>query len=450
MISSVWAMIPSDGSSDDDDYGEEASTLGIERSQTRAGNLIVRVIGDGLYASHPLPPRREIMIGRSQKADVRIDHPSISRQHAVLHPGPPLRLQDLGSANGTRVGERQLAAGETVSIGLNEAIELGTVLMVVQPGELGDAPRPVREATMAQLGRVIERVAAGTISVLLLGETGVGKEVMAERLHKLSPRAKKPFLQLNCGALPENLLESELFGHVKGAFTGALQNKPGLLETAQGGTVFLDEVGELPPAIQVKLLRVLEARQVQAIGGLSPRAIDVRFIAATNRDLPAEVARGAFRQDLYFRLNGISLTIPPLRERVSEIDGLAAQFLAQALAQSTPPRALKLSSEVLAGLRRYAWPGNVRELRNVIERAVLLCAGDVIELEHLSLPASSPLDPLRAQPQAVASSPERQRILDALAEAAGNQKLAAQKLGISRGTLVSRLDEYGIPRPRKR
>src|SRR5262249_11577152 len=192
----------------------------------------------------------------------------------------------------------------------------------------------VSEGAMQRLHCVVERIAAGMISVLIMGETGVGKELLAEAVHRLSPRAQKPFLRLNCAALSESLLESELFGHERGAFTGAGQTKPGLLEPARGGTVFLDELGELPQSIQVKLLRVIEARQVLRIGALKARPIDVRFVAATNRDLEADVARGTFRQDLFFRLNGISLVIPPLRQRVGEIAGLAQGFIAQACRQS--------------------------------------------------------------------------------------------------------------------
>src|SRR6185503_6105666 len=193
-------------------------------------------------------------------------------------------------------------------------------------GETGSPVAERDDEGMPQLHRLVERIARGTINVLILGETGAGKEVLAERVQRLSPRARWPFLRLNCAALSETLLESELFGHERGAFTGAVTAKPGLLETAEGGTVFLDEAGELPMSIQVKLLRVIEERQVLRVGGLKPRPIDVRFIAATNRDLEVEVARGAFRQDLFFRLNGVTLVVPPLRDRVSEIEALARLF----------------------------------------------------------------------------------------------------------------------------
>jgi DNA-binding NtrC family response regulator len=314
---------------------------------------------------------------------------------------------------------------------------------------------------MEKLHQLAERVAQGPISVLLLGETGVGKEVFAEVVHRASPRRDRPLLRLNCAALSESLLESELFGHEKGAFTGATSAKPGLLESAEGGTVFLDEVGELSPSIQVKLLRVLEERKVTRVGGLTAKAIDVRFVSATNRDLAAEVKKGAFRQDLLFRLDGITLSIPPLRERPREIEPLARMFAERAAAQMGRPAPV-LAREALLALARHAWPGNVRELRNVMERAVVLSEAGLIAPEHLLLPApaapsAEPAAPAEPREEAAPAhlrtelaALERQRILDALAACAGNQTQAAAKLGMSRRTLVKRLGEYDVPRPRKR
>ncbi len=305
--------------------------------------------------------------------------------------------------------------------------------------------------------------------------TGVGKERLAEAVHKYSRRASMPFLRLNCAALTETLLESELFGHEKGSFTGAQSAKAGLLESANGGTVFLDEVGDMPMTTQVKLLRVIEERKVRRVGALKPLPIDVRFVAATNRDLEQEVQRGSFRKDLFFRLNGISFVIPPLRERVGEIEGLARGLIREAcqrMGRATEP---ELSPEVLALLQQYPWPGNIRELRNAIERAVLLCSRDRLELAHLPAEKMSshfaarrtahatsgppaPLPPpigLRGAPLLPAelreqlAQAERQRIVEALSRCAGNQTEAAQALGISRRTLVKRLAAFNIPRPRK-
>jgi transcriptional regulator with PAS, ATPase and Fis domain len=324
------------------------------------------------------------------------------------------------------------------------------------------APRLVlQDAAMQQLHRIVGRVAVGTISVLLLGETGVGKEVMARTIHERSPRAHQPFVSLNCAALSEQLLESELFGHEKGAFTGAERAKPGLLETAEGGTIFLDEIGEMPMALQAKLLRVLEERVVMRVGSLKPRPIDARFIAATNRDLETQIAAGEFRKDLYFRLNGISLVIPPLRERRGEILALASSFIAAATKQAQRDTEPKLSATASALLVAHEWPGNIRELRNTIERAVLL-ADDVIEPEQLALapptaapaPSAAPASP--ASPASPAATGlhgelgdlERQRILEALERCGGNQSKAAIALGISRGTLAARLKAYGVRKPR--
>ncbi len=310
---------------------------------------------------------------------------------------------------------------------------------------------------MTQLTAMIGRVAAGHLNVLIVGETGVGKEVLAHALHARSNRAAGPLVCLNCAAFSETLLESELFGYEKGAFTGAVRDKPGLIESANGGIVFLDEIGEMPLTFQVKLLRVLEKRESQRVGSLRPRPIDVRFFAATNRDLEAEVRAKRFRRDLYFRLNGVTLTIPPLRRRLDEIAGLATQFLAEAAAACRRP-APALSAEALEGLRAYDWPGNIRELRNVLDRAVMLCQDDSIRAEHLgftggrralsSLAPSAP--PPAADDVALAGDDagERARIVAALEKCAGNQTHAAELLGVSRGTLIKRLAKYGVPRPR--
>jgi transcriptional regulator with PAS, ATPase and Fis domain len=322
----------------------------------------------------------------------------------------------------------------------------------------GDTPIRIVDAAHGSFDRLVERVASSTISVLITGETGVGKEVLAERLHTLSPRASRPFVQLHCAALPETLLESELFGHEKGAFTGADKAKPGLLETANGGTVFLDEIGELPASTQVKLLRVIETRRVLPVGALAARPIDVRFLAATHRDLEAEIVRGAFRQDLYFRLNGVALAIPPLRQRVAEIAPLARAFLRQAAERGDrlPPA---LSDKALALLEAYAWPGNIRELRNVIERAALLCTGPSIEVDHLPVETMrtrrAPVEPAPVTPAVPADDdfdvdPERRKIREALAVTGGNQTEAAKLVGVSRRTLINRMISFDLPRPRKR
>ena len=324
-------------------------------------------------------------------------------------------------------------------------------------------PAAVPEGAMDRMRPLLERVAATTISVLILGETGAGKEVVCKALHRMSPRASRPLLSINCAALSESLLEAELFGYERGAFTGAVQAKPGLLEIASGGTALLDEVGDMPLAVQAKVLRVLEQKQVTRLGALAPRDIDVRFIAATNRDLENSVERGVFRQDLYFRLNGITLVVPPLRDRVPEIEPLARAFAAQFCEANGRTSVPHLSSLAVTMLQTYVWPGNVRELRNVIERAVLLCVGNVIGCEHLPVdkmgrtlpPAqmvvqtpSTPWLPTSISPVAVTDE-ERERIERALRECGGNQSRTAQLLGISRRTLIKRIEKYALTRPRK-
>ncbi|MEJ7728025.1 MAG: sigma 54-interacting transcriptional regulator [Polyangiaceae bacterium] len=586
----------------------------------------------GRHLRHPpLPSSGTVTVGRSDKAGIRIDDPSISRKHAAIHVGPPLLIEDLRSANGVRVRGQTVDPGASVPLAPGETVDLGATTMIVQRGLTarprrlwthgyfearledecaraersgssftvvrlqaeGSVPRgaveqclsasirsfdlvasyapdeyeillvetPATEAetvvrqlavqlaergarvrtglasyprdgrtsealvaragaavrgeggapaseerssivvgdrSMQHLHGLVERIAGSDISVILLGETGVGKEVLAELLHTRSPRAPRPFLRLNCAALSDSLLESELFGHERGAFTGALAAKPGLLESADGGTVFLDEVGELPLSTQVKLLRVLEDHQVMRVGGIKTRSIDVRFVAATNRDLEAMVAFGHFRQDLFFRLNGISLVIPPLRERPSEIEPLARSFTTAAARRMKRWPEPVLSAEARSLLLSYMWPGNIRELRNVIERAVLLSSGGQILLEHLpvekmgpahldggpgphsapygaapggrpgaevatprsmrgdgglpTVPPPTPSAPPPSAPRDLKSEVEaleRQRIVDALERCAGNQTKAAKMLGMSRRSFLTRLESYNLPRPRK-
>lgn len=309
---------------------------------------------------------------------------------------------------------------------------------------------------MVQLHELADRVAPSDLSILILGETGSGKEVLARRIHERSNRDTKPFLALNCGGFSEELLESELFGHERGAFTGAVAAKPGLLETASGGTVFLDELGEMPPSTQVKLLRVLEDQQVRRLGSVTSTQVDVRLIAATNKNLEDEIRRGAFREDLFYRLNGISLLVPPLRDRLDEIEALANHFAKRA-AERAGRTAPSFDDQAKSALLAYAWPGNVRELKNVVERAVVLCGDGPVRREHLPADKLASQVVFRSGSTADAAPSlgdevdqlERDRILAALEATGGNQSRAAEKLGISRKTLLRRLDRYGVPRPRK-
>jgi two-component system, NtrC family, response regulator AtoC len=320
----------------------------------------------------------------------------------------------------------------------------------------------VLDERMRDLYQLAEKAAGSNINVLILGETGVGKEILAETVHRASKRVEGPFLCLNCAALTENLLESELFGHERGAFTDAKTAKPGLLESATGGTVFLDEIGEMSAALQAKLLRVIETKQVTRVGGLRPVAIDVRFLSATHRDLVQEIREKRFRSDLYYRLNGLRLEIPPLRERRVEIRPLCEAFLGELAKQSGQTVSPRLTDDAILLLESYAWPGNIRELRNVMERALLLSDGDDIEPEHLPLetfpdrarPLSFAIEDIASPPPEGRWSPEekdeRARIVEALRAEGGNQSRAARRLGISRGVLIARLETYEIARPQKR
>ncbi len=376
-----------------------------------------------------------------------------------------------------------------------------------QPRADASAPELPPGGSLTRLRSVAERFAAGNIPVLVLGETGVGKDVLAAMIHQLSPRATRPYVCINCAALPDSLLESELFGYERGAFTGATAAKAGLLESARGGTMFLDEVAEMPLSAQAKLLRVFDQGEVLRLGATRPRAIDVRFIAATNRDLELEVERGRFREDLYFRLAAAAIVVPPLRERVTEIAPLAGTFLRQACRDLRRARVPRILPDALALLEKHSWPGNVRELRNAMERAVLLAVdGDigVAQLAHekmgrklrtpgagferrsseemraamahgashtnpMSMPSLPPPRDPRAETlapsarstapparvsarvvEALASDPEAARLLAVLDACDWNQTKAAAELGVSRRTLVSRLTAYGLTRRRGR
>jgi len=475
-------------------------TLQENPTLTRRGHYLITVHKDGMRAAR-LRSEKPLTVGRSEECDVRIDTPLLSRVHFSISTGAsagsPIAIRDHKSSNGTRLNGHPLEPDVPTPLEAGNLIEAGGVFFVLKdripeeatpPSEAamrvsaalrGSSPLNgvvVADAAMQRLHELVELVARSSIAVLITGETGVGKEVISSSVHARSARADKPFVSLNCAALPETLLESELFGYERGAFTGATQTKQGLIESAHEGTLFLDEIGEMPMATQAKLLRVLENGELMRIGALKPRVVDVRFIAATNRDVSSLVSRGQFRRDLYFRLNGITIPVPPLRERQSEIAPLAAHFLELSAKRAgrKPPR---IAPEVFPLLTDHSWPGNIRELRNVMDRAVALCSGDLLSPIHVLLDPPMPLSvrdggfsPMPATPMgqstpsgAPPSAPdrmgrllrldadsERKLIEEALDRAAGNQGKAAELLGISRRTLINRLDEYGIARPRKR
>jgi two-component system response regulator AtoC len=573
--------------------GEETTALRAtttEASGRKPSDKLTRalhVVRQGRVQSFHLEPGKKLLVGRTREADVCIDEPSVSRRHLVLEVGVDVVAEDLGSANGVRVGAKTLVRGEKMVVEPGVVIEVGTAMLVVQraaaaapprriwshgyfegrvqdecaraerltgafaivrvkssrreeesrlvdalsadlagsdvlglfgpadlevlvlepgttdaqavagrfiallaergveasagaavypvDGRVADAlmaaagerltparsrsPRRAARSTYgAHLAEVEKRllpIARSDISILITGETGVGKEVVAEMVHQLSTRADRPLVRLNCSAFSEALLESELFGHERGAFTGADRPKAGLLESADHGTVFLDEIGEFPLGLQPKLLRVVEAGEVLRVGALRPRHIDVRFVSATNRDLEAEVAHGRFRKDLYFRLAGHTEQILPLRVRPEDILEIAEGLLADA-ARAAAIQAPGIRPQARDLLASYSWPGNVRELRNVMQRALLLADGGDIDTAHLGadkftmrVAAPSPA-PDRASLEAAIQAHEKQRIVDVLARCGGNQTHAARELGMSRGTLLARLDAFGLARPRKR
>ena len=452
----------------------DPGTTHLDASEEAASPLVLVVAAQGRLSTHSLPITGRTDLGRAKEAAIAIDHPHVSRLHANVWTaagGPAALIEDLGSANGTWVRDRRLQPGERVPLEPGDIVRLGRSVCCWldtgaagqdhTPPELaleGEEPRVVASEAMRALHAAIDRIADGEINVLICGETGVGKGIVARAIHARSRRARGPFLTLDCAGLSESLLEGELFGHEKGADGG----RPGLLECARGGTIFLDEVGELPAACQAKLLRPLEERTVLRLGAIQPVPIDVRFLAATNRDLEAEVAAGRFRRDLFFRLNGFSLVVPPLSARPGEVRPLAeawARFFAGKLSRPAP----ELSPGALALLERHTWPGNVRELRSAIERAVLLAGAGPIQPDHLHLMPAGPA-PRAVRADEVAGDDEltrpfrpveedeppgeRERIARALDACAGNQSRAAKQLGISRSTLIRKIDRYGLPRPR--
>jgi two-component system response regulator AtoC len=360
---------------------------------------------------YPLYDDSVVNVGRDSDNVIRVDDASVSRRHLELHASEDgAFVVDLGSSNGTLLVRSNPSRDEDVGPGtahrlpphqpvplrIGEAVRVGPAMIFLQvktrtsQSQLkavrleGGAQPVLVDPEMKKAYELLSRAAQSDVSVLITGETGAGKEMMAETVHRRSRRAHAPYLQLNCAALPETLLESELFGHEKGAFTGAHATKVGLLEATEGGTVFLDEIGELALGTQAKLLRVLEERTLLRVGGVKSRRINVRFVTATNRDLVRESRDGRFRSDLYYRISGLVVRIPPLRQRRSEIEPLARHFLRQfcrRLEQSEP----YLSAEALEVLLDYEFPGNVRELRNVIERAALVAGRDPIGPEHILL-----------------------------------------------------------------
>jgi DNA-binding NtrC family response regulator len=332
------------------------------------------------------------------------------------------------------------------------------ILLKEELAERRGAPKIIGEdAHLRQVSQQLHRAAATDATVLLEGESGTGKELFARALHALSPRADGPFVAINCAAIPDTLLETELFGYEKGAFTGANARKPGRFELAHRGTLFLDEIGDLPLALQAKILRALEEKRFERVGGTQSLHVDVRVVTATNRNLKQRVAERQFREDLYFRLSVFPIQIPPLRERSDDVLILARHFVDR-FCRDMNKKLLVLAPAAIDELRAYAWPGNVRELQNCIERAVILCDGDTIHGRHLNLSFRQPAVPVVMSPwdqidltgtlqdvlRRVTIEVERRKVDQAIRDAAGNRVRAAELLQVSYKTLQQKLKDYGF------
>jgi transcriptional regulator with PAS, ATPase and Fis domain len=458
--------------------------------------------------SFRLVPGSTLSIGRVPDNDVIIGHDTVSRLHARIGVTDRVVIEDAGSRNGIRVNGERVPSGGSVDLDPGAVVQIGPATLflvegneaaevtvsrresapmsvaeptasVTPPKDQGNASIVLKDERMTLVYESAQTIASSAISVLVLGETGVGKEVLAYAIHSMSPRRGRPFVTFNSAALPESLVESELFGYARGAFTGADRAKPGLFEAADGGTIFLDEVADLSLQAQAKLLRVVETGEVLCVGGLKPRAVDVRVVSATNSDLYAMMTSGKFRRDLYYRLSGATLHIPPLRQRPADIPALVHYFAAR-YAETAQVAMPEFDDEVMAALAAHSWPGNVRELKNAVQRVALMAKGrrarvSDLQLDSGALPVrlpedvtsgSSPrLSPAEevwtrgtgpdeigaraAQLRRQMADEERNRVIEALARAHGNQVVAARLLGVSRRTLINRLETFGLPRPRK-
>jgi two-component system response regulator GlrR len=434
------------------------------RTTERGGPPAVRVRQFRLVGAGSSPKTWQISsarcsIGSHPANDVVLSERTVSRFHCeLLLDDEGVRLRDLESRNGTfvagvRVLEAFLHHGAELLLGRAFLrVELGNELLQLPASEhTRCGPLVGASAVMRTVFALLERAAQSSVTVLLEGETGTGKEGAAEALHALGPRRDKPLVVVDCGSLPATLIETELFGHEKGAFTGALSRRVGAFEAAHGGTILLDEIGELPMALQPKLLRVLERKEIRRVGSTAVSPVDVRVVAATNRDLRTLVNRGEFRPDLYFRLAVVRIQLPPLRQRLTDIPRLAEKLVTQIGAPPAVAQAL-LAPEFLEGLSRSAWPGNVRELRNFLERCALF---------HGPMPldeAARPLAPATAE-EAVPSGSytvarrkaidefERRYLEAVLARHAGRVAGAAEEAGVDRVYLYRLMRKHGLPHP---
>lgn len=436
---------------------------------------------------HRLPSAGVARLGRDGRSnDIELKDTSVSRNHAILHIGSEIRIDDLNSRNGIIVYKPGKYSGTDTTIAhkpesncsfdveIGDRITLGSVILVVrkatfEPEKGTSGPRmwtsapTISDPLMQALYEDVREAAQTSmrLSILIYGETGAGKESVAREIHDASPRKSRPFVAVNCTQFTETLVESALFGCVRGAHSEAKMDKPGFFHGADTGTLFLDEIADLPLETQAKLLRVFEHGEVYRVGATKPEYVDVRIVAATNKNLLDCVRQGTFREDLYYRLKGLEFDVPPLRKRPKDIAALADRFLAEACKKDNHPNLLRFSDAAIATLQSYAFPGNVRELKNAVEVASVRCRGTVILPEHFPVeiskgttalpePVSTPpaiIPPVAAIPQ----DDKKARVEKALQESGGNQKRAAAELGVSNRTLVNWLNRYpDIRRPKKK
>ena len=421
------------------------------RVAVETGQLLVR---EGAAAGERYVIRKqEVRVGSDPTCDWVLPADVAPFHFSVHMDGDAYLLRDGGSDEGTLVdgqavvGETSLAAGARIQAG-EAVLEMGTThhdepVRAQEGDRLGEMLG--RSEVMRRLFAMIRRVAIHDVPVLVLGETGTGKELVARALHDHSPRAGGPFVAVNCGAISPQLIESELFGHVKGAFTGATTNRPGAFREAHGGTLFLDEIGDLALDAQVRFLRVLESGQVRPVGADREAPVDVRIVAATHRNMADEIEQGAFREDLFFRLNVMALVVPPLRERRDDVPLLAQHFL-----DTVVERTLQLSPAAVHRLQGHSWRGNVRALRNCLLRAALMTDGDVVESRHVSfdpmkMDVADPLLGLRqVEVAGLLEEAERDAIVRALEASGGNKVAAARILGIAKSTLHIKLKRFDL------
>lgn len=417
--------------------------------------LEVSVVEGQDAGSRQILPEAGLVIGTSPSCGFVLQDPSVSRQHLELTPdGDGVRVRDLGSTNGTTIAGNRITQAV---VALGTPLVLGQTQLEVRH-IVDQSPVPLSRrrrlgaligssSAMRQVYALIERAAETDVTVLVCGETGTGKELTARALHDNSKRAAGPFQIVDCGAVSPTLIEAELFGHERGAFTGADKERPGSFERAHGGTLFFDEIGELPLNLQPKLLRALESREIQRIGGSKRTPVDVRFVAATNRDLLVEVKAGRFREDLYYRLNVFKITMPPLRHHRDDIPVLVQHFIG--------PNGVNLSKDLVTRMRSLEWPGNVRELRNAVERAMVLAGAETprypgsLEEEGTTDGSSIPVRvdssrPFKDVKAELVESFEKAYIEDALQRHKGNISAAARESGIDRKHLERLIRKHGI------